>query len=54
MSELIQDGKNTITDMVREVLKQGHEIPDEFRDKLKQSDLMKDLNIDQKMSLRER
>jgi hypothetical protein len=36
------------------VLKQGHDLPDEFKEKVKSSTLMRDLNIEQKMSLREK
>jgi hypothetical protein len=54
LGEMLQEGKGTIQEMIQEVLKQGHDLPDELRDKLKQSDLMRDLNIEQKMSLREK
>jgi hypothetical protein len=50
--------------MISEALRRGHDcnkfshlsylVPDEFKDRVKQSEIGKDLNIEQKMSLREK
>lgn len=37
-----------------EVLKRGHEIPEDLRDRMKSTELGKELDIEQKMSLREK
>jgi len=66
INEAIKNGQSVIQDMINEALRRGHDcnlfhllltliiVPDELKDRLKTSDIGKDLNIEQKMSLRDK
>lgn len=64
MKEIVEGGKKELQEMINEILKRGYDckthtimysvVPDELKDKMKTGVIGKQLEIDQKMSLREK